>query len=196
MDTSLIQGMGGMGTQFPALTEKLHRFIERQHMFFTATATDTSRINLSPRSTDWFRVVDDNKVLYLDRTGSGNETAAHMLADGRMTIMFCAVDGPPQILRLYGKGHVFARGSDEYDGFLGQLFDGQEPKGARQMVVLDVEMVQSSCGFGVPFFDYKGERDSMDRWAADKQDEDFRDYWRQNNQSSLDGLPTGIPVDA
>lgn len=181
-----------MGTQFPALNDKLRAFIDQQKIFFTASATGSSRINVSPRSTEWFRVVDDNTVLYLDRTGSGNETAAHMKADGRMTIMFCAVEGAPRILRLYGRGEIIHRDSEDYPRIVETMFDGKQPKGARQIVRLTADMVQSSCGFAVPFFDYKGERDGLDRWGADKDDEDYRDYWRKKNVTSLDGLPTGI----
>lgn len=181
-----------MGTQYPALNKQLRTFIERQKIFFTASATADSRINVSPRSTEWLRVIDDNTVVYLDRTGSGNETAAHMKADGRMTIMFCAVEGPPRILRLYGSGEIVHRDDGEYGRLVDTHFDGQQPRGARQIVRLTADLVQSSCGFAVPFFDYQGERDGLDRWAADKTDDDFRDYWAKKNTKSLDGLPTGI----
>ena len=181
-----------LAKQYPALRPKHMNFIERQKIFFTATAAPTGRVNVSPRGTDAFRVLGDAQVCYLDRTGSGNETAAHMKADGRMTIMFCAVEGPPRILRLYGRGEIIHRDSEDYTRIVETLFDGQQPRGARQIVRLTADLVQSSCGFAVPFFDYQGERDGLDRWAADKTDDDFRDYWAKKNTQSLDGLPTGI----
>jgi predicted pyridoxine 5'-phosphate oxidase superfamily flavin-nucleotide-binding protein len=181
-----------MAKQFSRLEPHHHDFIARQHMFFTASAAAEGRVNISPRSTDMFCVVDDNCVLYLDRTGSGNETAAHLRATGRLTFMFCAVDGPPLIMRLYGQGRVIKRGSDEYAALLAEKFDDTEPLGARQMVRLDIDLVQTSCGYGVPLFDYTGERDQMDRWAEAKGPDGIEAYWQEKNQISLDGLPTGL----
>lgn len=183
-----------MAKDFPSLTPHHRDFIARQHMFFTATAAAGTRVNISPRSTDCFRVSGDNAACYLDRTGSGNETSAHLLADGRMTIMFCAVDGPPLILRLYGHGHVIHRDTDRYAELLASLFEGREPLGARQIVWLDFDLVKTSCGYGVPLFDYRGERDTMDRWAEAKGPEGIKDYWTEKNLVSMDGLPTGMPV--
>src|SRR5690606_8965597 len=120
------EGISPMAKDYPALTAHHREFIARQHMFFTATAAAGARINLSPRSTDMFRVLSDNAVLYLDRTGSGNETAAHLRADGRMTIMMCAVEGPPLILRLYGRGRAIKRGSEEYAALLAEHYAGAE----------------------------------------------------------------------
>lgn len=183
-----------MAKQFETIEDAHRAFIARQRMFFTASAAAGTRINLSPRGTDWLRVIDERTVVYVDRTGSGNETAAHMMADGRLTFMFCAVEGPPMILRLYGKGRILARDGSDYATLLADCFDGAEPRGARQMVRLDVDLVQTSCGFGVPFYDYKGERKSMDRWAEAKSDAELADYRREFNQHSMDGLPTGLPV--
>jgi hypothetical protein len=181
-----------MAKDFPALTRQHRDFIARQHMFFTASAAAGTRINISPRATDMFRVIDDNAVVYLDRTGSGNETAAHLLADGRLTIMFCAVEGPPLILRLYGRGSVLKRGGGDYQRLLQDEFAGTEPLGARQMVRLDFDLVKTSCGYGVPLFDYREERDTMDRWAEAKGAEGIEAYRRQYNFASMDGLPTGM----
>ncbi len=181
-----------MAQQFPALEQKHRDFIARQRVFFTASAASNGHVNLSPRSTDLFRVLGPNQAVYLDRTGSGNETAAHLLADGRLTIMMCAFDGPPLILRLYGRGHVIRRGSADYEALLAAWFDNQEPLGARQMVVLDFDLVQTSCGYGVPFHDYVGERPTMDKWAEAKGPEGIDAYQRQKNQTSLDGFPTGL----
>ena len=181
-----------MAKDFPALTSHHRAFIARQHMFFTASAAAGGHVNLSPRSTDMFRVMGENAVCYLDRTGSGNETAAHLLADGRLTIMFCAVEGPPLILRLYGRGRVIGRGSAEYAQLLASAFDNTEPLGARQIVWLNFDLVKTSCGYGVPLFDYRSERDTMDKWAAAKGPDSIEAYWRENNVTSMDGLPTGM----
>ena len=184
-----------MAKQFPNIGKAQRDFIARQHVFFTASAAAGTRINLSPRSTDLLRVLDAGTVVYLDRTGSGNETAAHLGTDGRLTFMFCAFEGPPLILRLYGRGRVLDRGSSDYAGLLAAAFDGQEPLGPRQMIVLDVDLVQTSCGFGVPFFDYTGERNAMDRWAASKGEAGIAEYQREHNGRSMDGLPTGFARD-
>lgn len=181
-----------MAKDYPALNAHHRDFIARQHFFFTATAAVGTRINISPRSTDQFRVLGDNAAIYLDRTGSGNETSAHLKADGRMTVMFCAVEGPPLILRLYGKGRVIVRGSDEYDELLAGEFTGIEPLGARQMVRLDFDLVKTSCGYGVPLMSYEGERDTMDRWAEAKGPDGIVDCWAEKNMVSMDGLPTGF----
>lgn len=186
------EGTGNMAKDFPALTSHHREFIARQHIFFTASAAAGTRINLSPRSTDCFRVLSDNSACYLDRTGSGNETAAHLLADGRLTIMFCAMAGPPLILRLYGRGRTISRGSDEYRELLAAHFAGTEPLGARQIIRLDFDRVKTSCGYGVPLHEYKGERDTMDKWALAKGPEGLEAYWREKNLTSIDGLPTGL----
>jgi hypothetical protein len=181
-----------MAKDYPALTANHREFIARQHIFFTASAAAGTRINLSPRSTDMLRVIGDNAVVYLDRTGSGNETAAHLKADGRLTIMLCAVDGPPLILRLYGEGRAIQRGGDEYAALLAQEFDNVEPLGARQMIRLDFDLVKTSCGYGVPFHEYKGERETMDKWADAKGQDGIEAYWHEKNLESMDGLPTGL----
>ncbi|OLP59872.1 pyridoxamine 5'-phosphate oxidase [Xaviernesmea oryzae] len=181
-----------MAKQFQKIEPHLHRFIAAQRMFFTASAAAEGRVNVSPRGTDMFRVLDDTSVLYLDRTGSSNETAAHLKANGRMTIMFCAVDGPPLILRLYGRGRVIHRDSAEFAERLAILFDNEAPLGSRQMVHLDIDLVQSSCGYGVPLFSYEGERTQMDAWAKSKGSDGIDAYWREKNQTSMDGLPTGL----
>ena len=181
-----------MAKDFPALNAHHREFIARQHFFFTATAAAGTRINISPRSTDQFRVLGDNAVVYLDRTGSGNETSAHLLADGRMTIMFCAVEGPPLILRLYGRGRVIARGTDEYGVLLAGEFGGTEPLGSRQMVRLDFDLAKTSWGYGVPLISYESERDTMDRWAEAKGPDGIVAYWAEKNMVSMDGLPTGF----
>jgi len=181
-----------MAKQFPHLEPHHHRFIAAQHIFFTASAAPTGHVNVSPRSTDMFRILSDKAVMYLDRTGSGNETAAHLRADGRLTIMFCAVAGAPLILRLYGKGRVIHRNSAEFSARLASHFGNEAPLGARQMIHLDFDLVQTSCGYGVPLFAYQEERPQMDAWAEAKGENGIEAYWREKNQLSLDGFPTGL----
>jgi predicted pyridoxine 5'-phosphate oxidase superfamily flavin-nucleotide-binding protein len=190
--------MGTMASQFSHLQPHHRDFIAAQHIFFTASAAASGHVNVSPRSTDMFRVLGDNTVMYLDRTGSGNETAAHLRENGRLTIMFCAVAGPPLIMRLYGKGHVIHRNSAEFAERLATHYDGQAPLGARQMIHLDIDLVQTSCGYGVPLFEYQQERPQMDAWARAKGPEGIEAYWHEKNRLSLDGLETGLfePVPA
>ena len=181
-----------MAKQF-ARIEEVHRdFIGLQRIFFTASAAVGTRINISPRPTEALRLLDANTALYLDKTGSGYETAAHLLADGRLTIMFCALEGPPVILRLYGKGRMIRRNSPEYLELLEVHYGGEEPLGARQMIRLDVDLVQTSCGYGVPLFDYRAERPNLERWTEAKGQDGLEAYWRDKNLVSMDGLPTGL----
>ncbi|OAI27294.1 pyridoxamine 5'-phosphate oxidase [Methylosinus sp. R-45379] len=180
-------------SKFFASIEPQHRdFIEKQRLFFVASAASGARVNVSPKSADTLRLIDERSAVYIDRTGSGNETAAHMRADGRLTFMFCALDGAPLILRLYGRGRALARGGEDYARLLRSAFGGAEPPGARQMILLDVESVQTSCGFAVPLYDYAGERDGLDRWAASKGEDALDAYRREKNRQSIDGLPTGL----
>lgn len=173
--------------------ENAHRdFIERQHIFFNASAAAEGHVNLSPRDRKSLRILDDHTVLYLDLTGSGNETAAHLRANGRLTLMFCAFEGPPLILRLYGTGRVIRRGSDEYAALLQTHYVDDEPLGARQMILLNVELVQTSCGYNVLLYDYKAERDTLIRWSQAKGEEGLEAYWREKNRQSIDGFPTGL----
>ncbi len=181
-----------MAKFFSRIEKPLREFIERQHIFFTASATANSRINLSPKGSDSFRVLGETAVAYLDQTGSGNEAAAHLRSDGRMTIMFCAFDGAPMILRLYGRGRPLPRGCEEYATLLATAFGGAEPPGARQIVVLDVESVQTSCGYSVPLLQYKDERQTLKNWASRKGEDGIKEYWREKNTVSIDGLPTGM----
>lgn len=184
-----------MAKQFPEIGSQHRDFIGRQRVFFTASAAAESRINLSPKDAASLRVLGPNRACYLDCTGSGNETSAHMLADGRLTIMLCAFEGPPLIMRLYGRGEVLRRGTPAYDELLAGAFEGHEPPGARQIVVLHVDLVQTSCGYGVPLFDYVDERPSLVRWAEAKGEEGLEEYRRTTNTVSIDGLPTSWPTD-
>lgn len=183
-----------MAKQFEALTADQRDFIQRQNIFFVSSATADSRVNVSPREISALRIVDDNSVIYLDRTGSGNETAAHMLADGRLTIMFCAFSGPPQIMRLYGKGNSIGWDNIEFKELISQYYDGSIPLGTRQIMKLRFDLVQTSCGYGVPLFDYTGERAAIENWHDNKGPDGIQSYWEEKNLTSMDGLPTGLKL--
>jgi len=178
-----------MAKFYPELNDDLRRFIAEQKLFFVATAPAEGRVNLSPKGLDSLRILDDKRLAYLDLTGSSNETAAHLRNNGRMTLMFCSFEGAPLILRLYGRGQVVRRDDREWAA-LSPLFPAYP--GMRQIMVLDIESLQTSCGAGVPLFDYVGERDKLLRWAEKKGEDGIRDYWREKNQTSIDGLPTGL----
>jgi hypothetical protein len=178
-----------MARFYPALDAKHRAFIAAQRIFFTASGTADSRLNLSPKGMDSLRVLSDTRVAYLDLTGSGNETAAHLKHDGRMTLMWCSFDADPLILRLYGRGRAVRRQDPEWD-VLRRAFP--DLPGERQLIVLDIESVQTSCGYAVPMFAYQGERDTLARWAEKKGEAGLSDYWREKNQVSIDGLPTGL----
>lgn len=181
-----------MAKLYPALNEAHREFIARQHLFFVATAAPEGRINLSPKGGDCLRVLGPDRLIWLNLTGSGNETAAHLLADPRMTLMFCAFEGDPLILRLYGQAYSIHPGDSDWTA----LNDHFPPDpGARQIVDMHIEQVQTSCGFGVPLLDYRGDRSLLRDWSQKKGREGIRDFWAKRNRTSLDGLPTGIPVD-
>ena len=166
-------------------------FIEHQKMFFVASAplSGDGHINLSPKGLDSFRVLSPSLVAYLDITGSGNETSAHLLENGRITFMFCAFDGPPNILRLYGKGRTVLPNDAEWAA-LSSLFI--PPLATRQIIVADIHKVQTSCGFSVPLYEYIGERDHADKWAEKKGPEGLEVYRQEKNRVSIDGLPTAL----
>lgn len=166
-------------------------FIEKQKMFFVATAplSKDGHINLSPKGIDSFKVFSPALVAYMDVVGSGNETSAHTLENGRITIMFCAYDGPPNILRLYGKGRTVLPGDSEWPE-LAKHFELQ--LATRQIIVADIHKVQTSCGYSVPLYTYTGERDHADKWANSKGAEGLEKYKQEKNHRSIDGLPTNL----
>lgn len=180
-----------MAKRFESITPALQRFIEAQQMFFVGTAAESGQVNVSPKGRDSLRVVDPNTVVWLNGTGSGNETAAHLLRVNRMTIMFCAFTGPPKILRLYGPADVRHAPDPEWDELVG-LFPPLP--GARNVFVQHVEFAQTSCGFGVPKYDYVSERDEFDTWAAQKGPDGLVEYRAETNATSIDGFPTGLPT--
>ncbi|MEE9406527.1 MAG: pyridoxamine 5'-phosphate oxidase family protein [Polaribacter sp.] len=171
------------------ITTRLQKFIEAQKIFFVATAPNSGRINLSPKGMDSFRVINENRVLWLNVTGSGNETAAHLLENERITIMFCAFEGAPSILRLYGKGKEI-KPSDKGWNEVISLFP--ETPGTRQIFDITIESTQISCGMSIPFYEYNEERNQLNDWAIEQGKEKIEQYWRERNQTSIDGLPTKI----
>ncbi len=171
------------------ISTKIKNFMELQPLFFVATAACDGRINLSPKGMDSLRVLSKQKVVWLNYTGSGNETAAHLLKNNRMTIMFCSFDKKPLILRLYGHATIYHPNDDVYQQHI-DLFPNQA--GARQIIDLDVDLVQQSCGFAVPYMEYKGERNQLTEWAEQKGEEGIKNYWNSKNKSSIDGFETGI----
>lgn len=181
-----------MARQFPAISPELAAFIRRQPIFFTGTAAPGTRVNISPREGAALRVLGPNAACYLDQTGSGAETAAHLRADRRITLMLCAFEGPPMILRLYGQGTSLPRGTPDYDAILAGHYDGCEPPGARQIIRVDVDLVQTSCGYGVPLFGHLGDRDTLRDWALRKGEDGLAAYRAEKNATSIDGLPTGL----
>ncbi|ODN67022.1 pyridoxamine 5'-phosphate oxidase family protein [Methylophaga muralis] len=178
-----------MAQQFDSLSDRLIEFILQQHLFFVATATADSRVNVSPKGMDSLRVLNSNRVIWLNVTGSGNETAAHIEKNPRMTLMFCAFEGKPLILRLYGQARAVHHKDPEWQSLYG-LFDALP--GARQIFILDIDLVQTSCGMAVPYLDYVGERELLNNWAERKGEIGIKDYWREKNQFTVDGLETEI----
>jgi hypothetical protein len=177
-----------MASVHPHITPDLQSFIEAQHVFFVASAPTghDGHVNCSPKGMDTFRVLSPTRVAYLDLTGSGNETAAHLRQNGRLTIMFCAFAGKPMILRLYGRARGIPADVADFAEFA-PLFPTLP--GARQIVVADVDRVQTSCGFGVPEMTHTADRDTLLRWAEKKGLEGLRDYREKKNRTSIDGLP-------
>lgn len=177
-----------MAKVLPEIDDELAGWIAAQPLFFNATAplAADGHINLSPRGLDSFRVLGPLEVAYLDFTGSGNESAAHLAENGRITLMFCAFEGPPRILRLYGRGEVLRPGSEGFTTLLPR-FSAELPP-ARQIVRVAVERVQTSCGFGVPLMQFESQREQLIAWAQNKGPDGLRDYQRHHNRVSIDGL--------
>ena len=178
-----------MAEQYDKL-DKTHRaFIEAQHLYFVGTAGAEGFVNVSPKGMDSFRILDDSTIAWLNLTGSGNETAAHVLENGRMTVMFCSFDKQPMIMRLYGQA-VAVHPRDARWAELAALF----PKniGARQIFVLDMDLVQTSCGYAVPYYQYKGERPTLSKWADNHGESGVKEYWADKNTRSMNDKDTGI----
>ncbi|WP_025743502.1 pyridoxamine 5'-phosphate oxidase family protein [Aquimarina pacifica] len=179
--------MAKRGTE---ITEELQEFIRNQKIFFVGTAANEGSVNISPKGMDTFRVLDKNRIVWLNLTGSGNETAAHLIKNNRMTIMFCSFSDKPLILRLYGTAAIFHEKDKNYQEHI-QLFP--ELAGARQIIEMNVDLVQTSCGFAVPFMDFKEERGQLQSWAKKQGKDRLIAYRKEKNSHSIDGFETNLP---
>ena len=178
-----------MAKQFEKISSALAEFIEKQHIFFVGTAGESGTVNVSPKGMDTLRIINENRVLWLNLTGSGNETGAHLLKNNRITIMFCAFEGNPLILRLYGSAKIYHEGDKEWEEHIGRF---SEFLGARQIMDVHIDMVQTSCGFGVPLMSYEGEREQLIVWAERKGKDGIKSYHKEKNSVSIDGYPTDL----
>ena len=176
-----------MGEQYDQITPSLQSFIQAQPLFFVATAplSERGHVNLSPKGYDTFRIISPHQVAYLDFTGSGNETSAHLAENGRITFMFCAFQGKPQILRLYGQGETVLPEAERWDELVAQF---PSYPGIRQIILASIDLVRTSCGYGVPLMELQKDRETLKRWATSKGEEGLADYRGANNSKSLDGL--------
>lgn len=177
-----------MGKTHETITPELTEWIGKQRMFFVGTAplSADDHVNISPKGGDSFRILGPLEVMYQDYTGSGAETAAHIQENGRIVIMFCAFEGPPKIVRLHGEGTLILPDHPRYAELAGHF---PENPGTRAIIHIAVNRVSDSCGYSIPYFDFKGERDTLDRWAATKGPEQLEAYRATKNQKSIDGLP-------
>jgi hypothetical protein len=166
-------------------------WVGQQHLFFVATAPSTDgRVNVSPKGLDSFRVVSPTTVAYLDLTGSGAETIAHARDNGRITFMFCAFDGPPRIVRLFGTATAHPTGTEEFNALVGRF---PERRGVRSIIVAEIDRVQDSCGYGVPRMEFQQDRTRLDSWVENRTDDEIAAYWDEKNSTSIDGLPALRP---
>jgi hypothetical protein len=178
-----------MSNWYKVITPELKEFIAAQKVFFVATAPTNGRINLSPKGMDTLRVISPQRVIYLDITGSGNETAAHLVENGRITIMFCSFDRTAKIARLYGHGQPIHRHEPNWDEYLAMF--PPEP-GVRQIMAIDVESAMTSCGYGVPWMENLKERDTLRKYWEKRDEQTLAAYQLKENERSIDGLPTGL----
>lgn len=178
-----------MAKQFDALNDDHRGFIAAQHIFFVGTAAATGRVNVSPKGMDTLRVLGPNRIVWLNLTGSGNETAGHLRAINRMTLMWAGFEKRPLILRAYGTAQVCHVGDAGWDDLAAHF---PTLPGARQIYDMAVDLVQTSCGYAVPHFDFAGERDTLKSWAEGKGEDGIRAYWDEKNRTTIDGAPTGI----
>ncbi len=176
-----------MADFYEVLSDEHQRFIARQPIFFVSTAGPEGRINLSPKGGPSVQVVSPDRLLWLNLTGSGNETAAHLLVANRLTLMWCAFEGPPLILRVYGRARAVHPDDPDWPECTSRI---PASVGARQYFEVSVETVQTSCGYQVPLMDYRDERQALTKWAEKKGPDGIAAYWREQNEVSIDGLPT------
>ena len=177
-----------MATLFPGIDDKLRAFITRQKLFFVATAplSEEGHVNLSPKGLDTFAVLDDHTIGYLDLTGSGVETISHLRENGRIVLMFCAFEGPPRIVRLQGRGEAIGPGLPEFKTLVGKF---PPLEGVRAVIRVSLTRISDSCGYGVPLYEFVGERTQLRAWAQRKGPEALAGYRAETNLQSIDGLP-------
>jgi len=180
-----------MSNWYTGITPELKQFIARQQVFFVATAPTHGRINLSPKGMDTFRVISANRVIYLDITGSGNETAAHLLENGRITLMFCSFDETARILRLYGHGRTLHARDANWNEYLATF---KPEQGVRQIMEIEVDSVMTSCGYGVPRMENFKQRGTLHQYWEKRDQRALVAYQHKENERSIDGLPTGLFV--
>lgn len=178
-----------MSQKFEKLSDRHIEFIGKQKIFFVGTAAENGTVNISPKGYHSLKVLSPDRILWLNVTGSGNETSAHVQINPRMTMMFTSFDGPPVTLRVYGKARVIHRLDSDWDG-LNTHFS--QIVGARQIFDLRIDLVQTSCGMSIPLFEYKSDREAQIKWATKKGDSGLREFWKEENQQSIDGFPTNI----
>ena len=178
-----------MAKIFSEISPELQEFILEQKIFFVGTAADEGRMNISPKGMDTIRVIDANKIVWLNLTGSGNETAAHLIKNNRMTILFCSFEEKPLILRLYGKAKIHHERDQAYHSYI-DLFPSSI--GSRQIIEMEVDQVQTSCGYAVPFMEFKEERTQLRSWAEKQGEERIKNYWKEKNTLSIDKFETKI----
>jgi hypothetical protein len=178
-----------MAKQSEQITDSHRAFIEQQKLFFVGSAGCEGRVNVSPKGMDSLRVLGPNRVVWLSVTGSGNESAAHIAENGRMTIMFCSFEGAPLILRLYGEAKVVYPRDESWNELIGEF---PVMPGTRQLFDLSVNLVQTSCGMAVPLYGYESDRTQLTTWAQQKGSDGIEAYWKEKNQVSIDGMPTHI----
>ena len=178
-----------MSKKFNELSTKHIEFIEQQKIFFVGTAAANGTVNISPKGYGSLKVLSPSRIIWLDVTGSGNETSAHVQLNPRMTMMFTSFDGSPVTLRIYGKATVIHKLDEEWEDLNSHF---EQIVGARQIFDLAIELVQTSCGMSIPYFEYKGDRDTQIKWATKKGEVGLREFWGEENQQSIDGFPTNI----
>ena len=182
-----------MAKRYSRIDERMQEFIKAQQIFFVATAAPEGRVNVSPKDMESLRVLGSERILWRNLTGSGNETAGHLLRSSRMTLMWCSFTLQPMILRVYGSAHAVHPHEEDWTELSSHF---RPSNGTRQIFDLDIDLVQTSCGYGVPFFDHVGPRDTLEKWATRKGPESIRKFWNDRNQVTLDGTPTDIGAES
>ena len=181
-----------MGKDYTEIDDRIQGWIARQHLFFVATAplSGDGLVNCSPKGLDSLRVLAPRRLAYVDTGGSGIETVAHLRENGRIVIMLCAFAGPPKIFRFYGKGTVL---EPHEAGFADLLAEFPPMPAARNIIVVDIERIMDSCGYGVPLYEFQKDRESLPNWIDSKSEEEMLEYRAKRNATSLDGLPGLTP---